>query len=85
MAEVPPEQIDSRYRGHDHLFNQKPPAGTVKESQDNDSKPLPKGVVLDKDGKPYVASEIKTPIKTETSLTTHLAVAPARPSPHGAP
>lgn len=51
MAEVLPEQVDSQSRGQSHVLSQQAP----KESQDSDSKPLPKGVVLDKDGKPYVS------------------------------
>ena len=56
MTEVLPEKIDSQYRGTGHIFNQKTPAasaGSSKQPRDDDSKaPLPKGVVLDKDGKP---------------------------------
>jgi hypothetical protein len=52
MAEVPPEQLDAQFHTPPHAFNQIPPK-PVKDSQDGDSKvPLPKGVVLDKDGKP---------------------------------
>lgn len=59
MAEVPPEQIDSQYKGQSHVFNQQTPAAAAasssKEGRDDDRKiALPKGVVLDKDGKPYV-------------------------------
>jgi FAD-linked sulfhydryl oxidase len=54
MAEFPPEQADSQYRGTG--LNQKAPAasaGLSKQPGDEDSKaPLPKGVVLGKDGKP---------------------------------
>ncbi|KAJ5153106.1 Mitochondrial FAD-linked sulfhydryl oxidase ERV1 [Penicillium canariense] len=52
MAEVPPEQIGAQSHRQPHAF---PPtfASASKESQDGESKaPLPKGVVLDKDGKP---------------------------------
>ncbi|KAJ5909758.1 hypothetical protein N7504_004401 [Penicillium tannophilum] len=49
MAEVSPEQLNS-LRGNAHLYNQQP-AATTKQSQETDSA-LPKGVVLDKDGKP---------------------------------
>ncbi|KAJ5538443.1 hypothetical protein N7494_007922 [Penicillium frequentans] len=48
MAEVSPEQLNS-LRGNAHLYNQQP--ATTKQSQETDSA-LPKGVVLDKDGKP---------------------------------
>ncbi|KAJ5614444.1 FAD dependent sulfhydryl oxidase Erv1 [Penicillium herquei] len=48
MAEVPPEQFNSQFKGTSALFNQVP----AKESQDDTKAPLPKGVVLDKDGKP---------------------------------
>ncbi|KAF7717014.1 Uncharacterized protein PECH_003171 [Penicillium ucsense] len=48
MAEVHPEQLHAQ----PHAFNQAPPRPS-QESHDNDTKaPLPKGVVLDKDGKP---------------------------------
>ncbi|KAJ5769257.1 hypothetical protein N7520_003816 [Penicillium odoratum] len=49
MAEVSPEQLAS-LRGQAHLFNQQAPSPS-KQSQDSESA-LPKGVVLDKDGKP---------------------------------
>jgi hypothetical protein len=56
MAEIPPEQVHSQYRGTGHIFDQKTAAasaGSSKQPRDDDSKaPLPKGVVLDKDGKP---------------------------------
>lgn len=57
MAEVPPKQFDSQYDGKSQLFNQA--SRTAGDSQEhnatgNTSAPLPKGVVLDKDGKPYV-------------------------------
>ncbi|KAJ5357632.1 FAD dependent sulfhydryl oxidase Erv1 [Penicillium brevicompactum] len=56
MAEVPPGQTNSQYKGTAHMFNQNFPtasASSSKQSADDDSKaPLPKGVVLDKDGKP---------------------------------
>jgi FAD-linked sulfhydryl oxidase len=52
MAEVPPKQLDAQFHTQPYAFNQAPPK-PAKESQDADSKaPLPKGVVLDKDGKP---------------------------------
>jgi FAD-linked sulfhydryl oxidase len=52
MAEVPPEQLDAQFHTLPRAFNQTPPKSS-KESQDGDSKaPFPKGVVLDKDGKP---------------------------------
>ncbi|KAJ5998739.1 hypothetical protein N7451_006549 [Penicillium sp. IBT 35674x] len=50
MAEVSPEQLNS-LRGNAHLYNQQPATTTTKQSQETDSA-LPKGVVLDKDGKP---------------------------------
>ncbi|KAJ5930275.1 hypothetical protein N7466_005768 [Penicillium verhagenii] len=50
MAEVSPEQLNS-LRGQAHLFTQQSPAAPAKQSQEGDSA-LPKGVVLDKDGKP---------------------------------
>ncbi|KAJ5624131.1 hypothetical protein N7510_000440 [Penicillium lagena] len=53
MAEVPPEQMDSKFGAQAHLFNQQAPGASSKAAQDRDlKKPLPKGVVLDKDGKP---------------------------------
>ncbi|KAJ5970746.1 FAD dependent sulfhydryl oxidase Erv1 [Penicillium vulpinum] len=52
MSSVPPEQVDSQYKGTGSIFNQQTSA-TSKPSGNDDSKaPLPKGVVLDKDGKP---------------------------------
>lgn len=56
MVEVSPEQTNSQLRGTAQMFDQKPHAGfagSSKQPGDDDSKaPLPKGVVLDKDGKP---------------------------------
>jgi FAD-linked sulfhydryl oxidase len=55
MAEAPHEPIDSQYKGTGNIFNQKSTAsaGSSKQPRDDDRKaPLPKGVVLDKDGKP---------------------------------
>ncbi|KAJ5692492.1 ERV/ALR sulphydryl oxidase [Penicillium macrosclerotiorum] len=52
MAEVQPEQIAGQFRDQAFRFNQMP-ASSSKEAQEGDPKaPLPKGVVLDKDGKP---------------------------------
>jgi FAD-linked sulfhydryl oxidase len=55
MAEVKPERADAQYRGTGNVFSQQPSAAasSFKQARDDDSKaPLPKGVVLDKDGKP---------------------------------
>ncbi|KAJ5967712.1 hypothetical protein N7501_003960 [Penicillium viridicatum] len=56
MSSVPPEQVNSQYKGTASMFNQQSPATSASSSKptgDDDSKaPLPKGVVLDKDGKP---------------------------------
>lgn len=56
MAEAQPEQISSQYRGTGAMFNQKTPAASAGSStqpgHDDTKAPLPKGVVLDKDGKP---------------------------------
>ncbi|CAI7672079.1 unnamed protein product [Penicillium bialowiezense] len=56
MAEVPPEQTNSQFKGTARMFGQNfpaAPAGSSTPAADDDSKaPLPKGVVLDKDGKP---------------------------------
>ncbi|KAJ5455124.1 ERV/ALR sulphydryl oxidase [Penicillium sp. IBT 31633x] len=56
MSDFPPEQVNSRYRGTEFIFNSKLPTDSATSSKptgDSDSKaPLPKGVVLDKDGKP---------------------------------
>lgn len=54
MAEIPPEQVDAQFGSKPRLFNHAR-AGSSKEAQagnEGTSKPLPKGVVLDKDGKP---------------------------------
>lgn len=75
MAEVPPEQSNSQYGGKpniSNIFNQASrPAGDSQESNatgNNTSAPLPKGVVLDKDGKPYV----QLPSNDAQYLTTHI-------------
>ncbi|KOS40067.1 hypothetical protein ACN38_g9084 [Penicillium nordicum] len=56
MSSMPPEQVNSQYKGTASMFNQQNPATSASSSKpagDDDSKaPLPKGVVLDKDGKP---------------------------------
>ncbi|KAJ5115034.1 hypothetical protein NUU61_000793 [Penicillium alfredii] len=56
MAEIPPEQVDSQYKGHAPLFNQQTPGASASASataRNNESKTAPrKGLVLDKDGKP---------------------------------
>lgn len=69
MAEVPPEQIDSQYRRQPPVFNQQNPAAAAsssKAARDDERKTaLPKGVVLDKDGNPYV-------LKLATALPTLL-------------
>ncbi|CAI7630136.1 unnamed protein product [Penicillium crustosum] len=56
MSSVPPEQVNSQYTGTASMFSQQTPATSASSSKpagDNGSKaPLPKGVVLDKDGKP---------------------------------
>ncbi|EKV19218.1 FAD dependent sulfhydryl oxidase Erv1, putative [Penicillium digitatum] len=56
MSSVPPEQVTSQYKGTPSMFTQQTPATSAnfpKPTGDDDSKaPLPKGVVLDKDGKP---------------------------------
>ncbi|CDM31996.1 hypothetical protein DTO013E5_9662 [Penicillium roqueforti] len=56
MASAPPE-VSSQYKGTGSIFNQQTPANSASSSKptgDDDPKaaPLPKGVVLDKDGKP---------------------------------
>ncbi|KAJ5780558.1 FAD dependent sulfhydryl oxidase Erv1 [Penicillium paradoxum] len=56
MSEVPSEQINSQNKGAGLMFNQQTTADSAsssKPAQDDDTKaPLPKGVVLGKDGKP---------------------------------
>ncbi|KAJ5766933.1 uncharacterized protein N7511_004549 [Penicillium nucicola] len=54
MAEIPAGQPNAQYKGTGNLFSQFPTAASSsKQPGDDDSKaPLPKGVVLDKDGKP---------------------------------
>jgi FAD-linked sulfhydryl oxidase len=55
MSEAPPEQIKAQFKGTGNIFAQQSSAtaSSSKQSGDDDSKaPLPKGVVLDKDGKP---------------------------------
>ncbi|KAJ6133227.1 ERV/ALR sulphydryl oxidase [Penicillium samsonianum] len=56
MSSAPPEQVNSQYKGMGSMFNQQNPATSASSSKpagDSDSKaPLPKGVVLGKDGKP---------------------------------
>ena len=51
MAEVPPEQVFPN-GSNPFSFNQAAASSSRKESDDSKA-PLPKGVVLDKDGKPY--------------------------------
>jgi FAD-linked sulfhydryl oxidase len=53
MAEVPPERMFSN-GGQPYSFNQTPASSSRNESDSDSKAPLPKGVVLDKDGKPYV-------------------------------
>ncbi|CAI7670029.1 unnamed protein product [Penicillium discolor] len=69
MSSVPPEQVHSQYNGTASMFNQQNPATSASSSKpagDDDSKaPLPKGVVLDKDGKPC---------RTCTSVSSWLAL-----------
>lgn len=57
MAEAPPEQIFSK-GGQPYSFNQTPASSSRKESDGDTKAPLPKGVVLDKDGKPYVPEHL---------------------------
>ncbi|KAJ5111261.1 hypothetical protein N7532_001796 [Penicillium argentinense] len=52
MAEVPQEQINSQHGGKPHFFNQTPVSGSSGPQERDAKAPLPKGVVLDKDGKP---------------------------------
>ncbi|KAJ5592561.1 FAD dependent sulfhydryl oxidase Erv1 [Penicillium hordei] len=56
MSSAPPEQVNSQYKGTASMFSHQNPATSASSSKpagDDDSKaPLPKGVVLDKDGKP---------------------------------
>ncbi|OQD81978.1 hypothetical protein PENANT_c024G08566 [Penicillium antarcticum] len=55
MAEVPNELPNAQYKSARNIFAQQFPAAasSSKQARDDDSKaPLPKGVVLDKDGKP---------------------------------
>jgi hypothetical protein len=63
MAEVPPEQITAKFGGKPNFFAQT--ASGSNDSKDNSATgnaQLPKGVVLDKDGKPYVATSIPYPV-----------------------
>ncbi|KAJ6087422.1 hypothetical protein N7467_006336 [Penicillium canescens] len=102
MAEVQPERVDAQYKGTGNVFSQQPSAAasSSKQARDDDSKaPLPKGVVLDKDGKPCrtctsVASwraltkqaKAETPTSTNQTTTSKPALAAAAtPSPSETP
>ncbi|CAI7577310.1 unnamed protein product [Penicillium glandicola] len=56
MPSVSPEPANTQFKSMESMFNQQTPATSASSSKpvgDDDSKaPLPKGVVLDKDGKP---------------------------------
>lgn len=71
MAEVPPEQINTHFGGKPNFFNQTASGSSgSSDSRDNNATgnaQLPKGVVLDKDGKPYVATPI---LDTDTQYST---------------
>ncbi|CAG8894055.1 unnamed protein product [Penicillium nalgiovense] len=56
MSSFPPEQVNNQYKDMSSMFNQQNPdsAGSSKPAGDDSKAPLPKGVVLDKDGKPYL-------------------------------
>ncbi|CAG8185812.1 unnamed protein product [Penicillium nalgiovense] len=89
MSSVPPEQANSQYKDMSSMFNQQNPASASfsKPAGDDSKAPLPKGVVLDKDGKPCrtctsVASwraltkqaDLKNANSTSTSSTSKMTI-----------
>ncbi|KAJ5197970.1 uncharacterized protein N7498_007087 [Penicillium cinerascens] len=100
MAEVPPEQIFSK-GGQPYSFNQTPASSSRKESDGDTKAPLPKGVVLDKDGKPCrtctsvaawrnltkqaKADSSSSPSNTTSTTPTTPLAAPATSSPSTIP
>lgn len=82
MVEVQPERVDAHYKGTGSIFSQQPSAAasSSKQARDDDSKaPLPKGVVLDKDGKPYVTP---TFTQTQPASTHQVYTNPVNQLPH---
>lgn len=51
MAEIKPEQIDTTLHG----------SGKKKKDQDSHASTIPKGVVLDEEGKPYATYQACSP------------------------
>jgi FAD-linked sulfhydryl oxidase len=73
MSSVPPEQVNSQYKDMSSMFNQQNPAASASSSKpagDDSKPPLPKGVVLDKDGKPYVYTNDSKPAQPVYSGST---------------
>ncbi|CAG8085109.1 unnamed protein product [Penicillium olsonii] len=98
MAETQPEQTNSQYKGTAQMFQNFPTATGSKPNDDDSKAPLPKGVVLDKDGKPCrtctsVASwraltkqaDMKSSASTSTTTSTPALAAAATPSPSELP
>ncbi|OQE37418.1 hypothetical protein PENCOP_c010G02515 [Penicillium coprophilum] len=81
MSSVPPEQVASEFKGTGSMFNQQTPAASASSSKpagNDDSKaPLPKGVVLDKDGKPCRTC---TSVASWRALTKQADLKSANPS-----
>ncbi|KAJ5965524.1 hypothetical protein N7481_012238 [Penicillium waksmanii] len=58
MAQVPPEQINAQFGGKSNLFAQTASGSSDSKDQNaTGNAQLPKGVVLDKDGKPSIPSD----------------------------
>jgi hypothetical protein len=56
MPGIPTEPTDGQFKDMGSMFNQPSPASSKPAGDDDSKAPLPKGVVLDKDGKPYVST-----------------------------
>ncbi|KAJ5124298.1 ERV/ALR sulphydryl oxidase [Penicillium bovifimosum] len=52
MPGIPTESTDSQFKSMGSMFNQPNPTSSKPAGDDDSKAPLPKGVVLDKDGKP---------------------------------
>lgn len=67
------------------MFNQQNPAASASSSKpagDDSKPPLPKGVVLDKDGKPYVYTNDNKPAQPVYSGSAEQANTPISQLPH---